>query len=278
MEYSELSAYLLERKGEGGLRTRGYFKKTNDSKSLISIITVVYNGEKDIEQTIYNVINQTYDNIEYIIIDGGSSDGTLDIIKKYEDKIDYWISEKDNGIYDAMNKGISLVKGNWINFMNAGDTFYNFSLLESIFQNNNFENFDVIYGDHKVIYPHKTRIAMAGSIKKIWMGSQFCHQSTFISSSFHKKNKYNLCNKIGADFEFFYKAYQNKAIFQYIGIVVTNYAAGGISDMNRIDSIVSRWNIVEKNNRVNFYYIWIIIKEIVKSYIKNFLSEIRVVF
>jgi len=88
------------RKGEGGQRTKGHFKKSYEKKPLISVITVVFNGEKYLEETITSVINQTYENVEYIIIDGGSTDGTLDIIKRYEDKIDYWVSEKDNGIYD----------------------------------------------------------------------------------------------------------------------------------------------------------------------------------
>ena len=90
---------------------------------LITIITVAYNAVKDIENTILSVLNQTYPNIEYIIIDGGSTDGTLDIIKKYEDKISYWVSEPDKGIYDAMNKGTLKATGVWLNFMNAGDTF-----------------------------------------------------------------------------------------------------------------------------------------------------------
>jgi hypothetical protein len=91
------------RQGEGGLRIKGYFKKSLDNKPSISIITVVYNGEKYLEETIKSVITQTYDNVEYIIIDGGSTDGTLDIIKKYEDYIDYWVSEKDGGMYNAIN-------------------------------------------------------------------------------------------------------------------------------------------------------------------------------
>lgn len=97
-EKEDNSTFLLpegeDRKGEGGLRTKGYFKKSYKGKPLISIITVVYNGEKYLEETIQSVINQTYENVEYIIIDGGSTDGTLEIIKKYEDKIDYWVSEK----------------------------------------------------------------------------------------------------------------------------------------------------------------------------------------
>jgi glycosyltransferase involved in cell wall biosynthesis len=109
------------RKGEGGLRTKGYFKKSHQDKPLISIITAVFNGEKFLEETIQSIINQTYDNVEYIIIDGGSTDATLDIIKKYEDRIDYWVSEPDKGIYDAWNKALRVAKGEWIMFVGADD-------------------------------------------------------------------------------------------------------------------------------------------------------------
>lgn len=124
-----------DRQGEGGLRTKGYFKVggiipsndatslTSNAKPLITVVTVVFNGEKFLDETILSVINQTYDNVEYIIIDGGSTDGTLDIIKKHEHAIDYWVSEKDSGIYDAMNKGCVLAFGYGVNFLNAGDYF-----------------------------------------------------------------------------------------------------------------------------------------------------------
>ena len=87
----------------------------------ISIVTVSFNAVKTIEQTILSVINQTYENIEYIIIDGGSTDGTIDIIKKYEDQISYWVSEKDKGIYDAMNKGIDIATGDYVYFIQSAD-------------------------------------------------------------------------------------------------------------------------------------------------------------
>ena len=113
----------------------------------ISVVTVCYNAVNDIEKTILSVINQTYPNIEYLIIDGGSKDGTMDIVNKYKDKIDVIVSEPDKGIYDAMNKGIDRATGDWINFMNAGDCFYNNVALESVFPRN-YEsvNFDILYG------------------------------------------------------------------------------------------------------------------------------------
>src|SRR5258708_15361904 len=90
---------------------------------VISIITVVYNGEAVLEKTIKSIVGQTYPHTEYIIIDGKSSDQTIEIIKRYENRITFWLSELDNGIYDAMNKGIARATGSWISFMNAGDQF-----------------------------------------------------------------------------------------------------------------------------------------------------------
>src|SRR5574341_1280947 len=111
-------------RAEGGLRTRGqFYKKSENERPLVSVITVVRNGEKYLEQTILSVINQTYDNIEYIVIDGGSTDGTLDIIRRYDNQIAYWMSEPDSGIYYAMNKALDLIKGMGHIFFNAGDYF-----------------------------------------------------------------------------------------------------------------------------------------------------------
>ena len=94
-------------------------EKPNNIKPLITVVTICYNAVDTIEETIKSVIEQTYPNIEYIVIDGGSKDGTVDIIKKYQDKISYWVSEPDRGIYDAMNKGTMKANGRWINFMNS---------------------------------------------------------------------------------------------------------------------------------------------------------------
>ena len=133
---------------EGGLRAKGLFnKKSKPDRPLVSVITVVKNGEKYFDGTIESVINQTYDNIEYIIIDGDSIDRTLDIIKKYEDKIAYWISERDEGISDAMNKGIKLSSGEIIGLIHSDDYYVSGDVIQSVVQEfNKYQNIKALYG------------------------------------------------------------------------------------------------------------------------------------
>ena len=173
----------------------------------ISIITVCFNAVGVIEKTILSVISQTYNDVEYIIIDGGSTDGTLDIVKKYENYIAYWISEPDSGIYNAMNKGVKYATGLYCNFMNAGDCFHDNKVFESLFGENNYDNCIAIYGNTnlvknglfvgrflnnpfwKVRYPFRT-------------GQGFCHQSLFTKTSLVKKLRFDLSYKYAADFAY----------------------------------------------------------------------------
>ena len=117
---------------DGGLRTRGYYKTNALPKPRISVVTVVLNGEKHLEQTIQSVINQTHANLEYLVVDGGSTDGSLEIVRKYEYAIDYWVSEADSGIYSAMNKGVALSTGDWLSFINADDFLWSPFVLEQV--------------------------------------------------------------------------------------------------------------------------------------------------
>jgi glycosyltransferase involved in cell wall biosynthesis len=151
-----------EGRGEGGLRTKGYFKHSYRETSevsekftdtLVTIITVVFNGEKHLDQTIQSVISQTYNNVEYIIIDGGSTDGTVDIIRRYEEVIDYWVSEPDAGISDAMNKGISLATGILINHLHAGDKFAAETTLSSVVSSYNSEGWRWCFGNQLLRSP-----------------------------------------------------------------------------------------------------------------------------
>ena len=183
------------------------FKFTEDSKIKfkLSIITVVLNGEKFLEETITSVLNQSYKNFEYIIIDGGSKDNSLEIIKKYEDKIDYWISEKDNGIYDAFNKGMMLASGEYIGIVNSDDKYENgaFDILNKYITN--FPEKDFIFGSVKkhwgLLHGYKP-----WKIHFSW-GFYSSHSTGFFikKSSAKKVGLYNLKYKYYADYDFFYR-------------------------------------------------------------------------
>lgn len=163
-------------------------------KPLISIVTVSYNAVATIEQTILSVINQTYSNIEYIIIDGGSTDGTLDVIKKYADKIAYWVSEPDKGIYDAMNKGIKVATGEWINFMNCGDYFVANNTLESVFGSGKiYKKAEILYGDSIQLNVEKkiNEVAML-DIGKLQYFPIYRHGASFVKTEVHKKYLFDL--------------------------------------------------------------------------------------
>ncbi len=178
------------------------FKETD---TLISIVTVSYNAVLTIEQTILSVINQTYPNVEYIIIDGGSTDGTVDIIKKYEDKIAYWVSEPDKGIYDAMNKGVVVATGEWINFMNAGDIFTDGDVIDKLFHQNIIINrVGIVFGDTLVVFRNREKIVRFGddTHHKIMPS---CHQSIFCRRNLLVSNPFDLRYKIAADYNFFFQ-------------------------------------------------------------------------
>lgn len=232
------------RKGEGGLRTKDYFKKSFENKPLLSIITVVFNGEEFLEETILSVINQTYDNVEYIIIDGGSSDGTLDIIKKYEDKIDYWVSEKDKGIYDAMNKGILLATGCYIYFIGSDDSLIDDSIykLFTNFQLNTNELIAlpiVINDTNKLAYPN------------IGFPVAVIHHQGAIFSLLKLKQigLYNNKYKLHSDFSLMCD-YVSKHGVIYIENPICRFRKGGVSTSgsNAIQSMNELLNIYFRNN------------------------------
>lgn len=140
---------------------------------LISVVTICYNAKNDLEKTILSVLSQTYQDIEYIIIDGGSTDSTVDIIHKYSERLFYWISEPDKGIYDAMNKGMDRATGSWIIFMNAGDTFCDNEVIKNIFGYNDLSDYSVIYGDCYVSKLNQLQYLKASNMKKVHVQMPF---------------------------------------------------------------------------------------------------------
>ena len=230
---------------------------------LITVITVVFNGVKTIEETIQSVVNQTYPNIEYIIIDGGSMDGTQNIIKKYGGVIDYWVSEPDKGIYDAMNKGISIATGHWVNFMNSGDKFYN-KYIVGIIQN--YLNADIVYGD-SMHFDEKINNAVYKNIGKDvnkW-NPKFCHQSLFEKKEWLCKYPFNLKYHVGADFNQYLECHYNKATRKYIPQTIAIFLKGGFSSqLSYFESIYEFYHIIKKYRPIYamFYFFTRTIKSI----------------
>ena len=218
-----------ERKGEGGLRTKGLFKKSYESKPLISVVTVVYNGEEHLEQTIKSVLDQGYDNVEYIIIDGGSNDGTLEIIKKYESAIDYWVSEPDGGIYDAMNKGASLCSGDYVAFLNADD-WYSDSTLQSVIELISSSQIDFVYGDLNFVHSDGSISVWRGNVGH--NGTHIPHPSSFIRTTLLYKYGFDQKYKIAADYELSVKLFSKNVKTAYLPKVLANFRDGGSSALS----------------------------------------------
>lgn len=239
----------------------------------ISVITVSYNAVRTIEDTICSVIDQTYANIEYIIIDGGSTDGTIDIIKRYAEggseegkhnhRITKWISEPDHGIYDAMNKGIALATGDYINFMNAGDSFvseYTIQDFVNVCENDSI----IVYGDTLMKTGKGMKLCKALPVENIKTKGILCHQSVFIQAIFHKNHNYDLKYKVLADFNFFFTSYNiHKVKYQQIktSVAVFDMTDDGLSkrDYHRnYDELIE----IIKPNVSNAYILMLRCKEV----------------
>lgn len=201
---------------------------------VISVVTVSYNARTVIEKTIQSILSQSYSKIEYIVVDGGSTDGTVDIIKQYEDRISYWISKPDKGIYDAMNWGVSVANGEWIIFMNCGDSFVDDNVLMNLFStNNNIFSYDVIYGDAILNISETKFLVRSEPLDMIKFHLPFCHQSVFCRLALLKEYSFNLKYKLAADYDLFYKLYKNGCRFIYVDIAISNYCPeGGASASN----------------------------------------------
>ena len=200
-----------------------------DNKPKISIITVVYNGEKHLEQTIQSVINQNYENLEYIIIDGGSTDRTFDIIKKYEKHIDYWVSEPDEGIYDAMNKGISIASGEYIAFLNADD-WYNGGTLETISDYILKYRKDYFFANIDFYHNEKYIKTWVPKPKKYKRAMPIYHPALFVKAEILKHHKFDTSYSIIADYKFVVELILENRTYMYIPKTLTFFRDGGVSN------------------------------------------------
>ena len=199
----------------------------------VTVVTAVLNDAGHIEPTILSVISQTDIEIEYIIVDGDSKDGTLELIGKYKDKISLLISEPDRGVYDAMNKGIKYSTGDFVYFINSGDVLLNPSILSKIKLEELKEKNAIIYGNVIVAYGNiealeKPRPFFNSKMK--FKGIGICHQSMFFPGELIRNEKYDLSYNIAADYDLAYRLWRKGTVFLYKDITIAKYDWGkGIS-------------------------------------------------
>lgn len=232
-------------KTEGGIRVRGNLKRSLPSKPLVTVITVVFNGAETLEHTIRSVNEQTYDNVEHIIIDGGSTDATLDILRKYEDSIDYWVSEKDAGIYDAMNKGIALARGDYIGMLNSDDYFAKPSALKIVATNFMASNVDAVFSCLDIVDPtnlnrvlRKYRISSFSPFM-LRIGVMPPHPTFYCKKScYEKAGPYRTDYRIAADFEMLARLLlKHQITWKFIDETTVKMRSGGLSS----SGIKSSW-------------------------------------
>lgn len=241
----------MEFNKSGGLRTKGVNKSSEENFPLISVITVVYNGVKHLEQTILSILNQTYTNIEYLIIDGGSTDGTVEILKKYEDKIDFWVSEPDKGIYHAMNKGIELAKGNLISILNSDDWYENYSISEVVTNYKAFPEADIYHGLHR-LWENSEMMGIIGHTNFFLKYGMISHPTCFVKNEVYRNHGvYSLRYRIVSDYELMLRFNSLKLKFHLIEKVLANFRNNGLSNILKKNTMLETAEIKKKYSLIS---------------------------
>ena len=250
----------------------------------ISIITVCFNQQKKISETIESVLSQNYKDIEYILIDGGSTDGSLEIINDYSSDMDCLISEPDNGIYSAINKGLSKATGDIIGLLHAGDLFYDNNVISNVVSCFKQGDFDLIYG-HSVVYSEDRKKIIRKNVspkykdnlmKFGWFPS---HQSIYLKSSvFDQCGNYNEDYKIAADYEFLLRVLLvHKLKAKRLDMFLLKFHLGGVSSKNIMSVVESNYEcfIAWKNNNLTIPFYTLPLK-IIKKIIQIIFQFFRV--
>ena len=220
---------------------------------LFSIITVTYNASRWLERTIRSVISQSYSNIEYIIVDGNSSDGTLDIIKKYQTSVTHWMSEPDRGLYDAMNKGMKLASGDYVWFLNAGDTLYSETVVQDMVNAVGGGNLpDILYGETLIADSEGNPLAMRRlkapeklSWKSFDMGMLVCHQSFLVRRAIAEP--YDMQYRFTADYDWCIRCLKKADRVFNTHLILSRFLEAGLSATNRKEALKERYRIMCEN-------------------------------
>ena len=219
-------------------------------KPTLSVITVVYNNVRDIERTMLSVINQTYPAIQYILIDGSSTDGTFEVIKRYESRIDTLISEKDKGIYDAMNKGLKLATGDYVIFMNSGDEFYLDNTVEAVFAI--ADDADIYYGETEMINDRLQSLGQRRhkapknlNWRSFKYGMSVSHQAIYIKRLLI--GPYDPRYQLSADIDWIIRATKKAKKIIKVDGYVAKYLVGGMSKTKHRQSLLERFAIMKRH-------------------------------
>ena len=227
----------------------------NNPHPKFSIITVTYNAGKVLEDTIQSVVFQTYRNVEYIIVDGGSTDNTLDVVHKYQERISKVISEPDKGLYDAMNKGIRMATGDYLCFLNAGDELHeNETLQKIVYTLKGKELPDVIYGETAIVdeeghFLHMRRLSTPEHLhwKSFKEGMLVCHQAFFARRELSLANPYDLRYRFSADFDWCIRIMKQSKYLHNTHLTLIDYLNEGMTTQNHKASLKERFRIMTKH-------------------------------
>lgn len=240
----------------------------------ITVVTVVYNCEDTIEQTMLSVTKQTYGDIEYLVIDGKSTDRTMDIVKSFgkSHKFIKFISEPDGGIYDAMNKGIRMASGEYIIFLNSGDMFVDYSIVERIALILNDKKPDILYGDSIEVFLNSEekirKYDQSLNFKYFIKGNGLCHQSVFAKASLLKNRSFDCSYKLAADKDWIIYEYNSKKYFLYVDIPICRYDRGGISSQSENASLLKKETnqIIIKRYKIGYFVV--LLRKIKKIFVR----------
>lgn len=219
---------------------------------IVTVVTVTYNCEKTLEETMQSVFSQNYPHIEYIIVDGKSKDGTMQIVTKYKESLAKYISEPDKGIFDAMNKGIDLASGRWIIFMNAGDRFASSTTISDVFNNDIPDNTGFIFGG-LLTHRGECRIKPFMYSKHKYASMGICHQSIFVRTDLAKEIKFDTTYRYAADYNMVRQIYNQGYGHVYVKFPICFFDTTGVTRNHRLEQI---WECGKICNALFTFHFW----------------------
>ena len=239
----------------------------------LSVITVTYNAEPTLERTLISVLEQSYPQIEHLIVDGKSKDGTVGLLQQYANEKMVWISEPDKGLYDAMNKAAALARGDYLCFLNAGDTFFAADSVEKMMHLTNGDHApDILYGETAIVdesgtFLHMRRLEAPPALtwKSFRLGMMVCHQAFIVKRELFES--YDLSYRFSSDFDWSIRMMKKAKTILHTHLILINYLHEGMTTINRKASLKERYQIMAKHYgglSTFLYHIWFVMRAVLR--------------